>query len=44
MPQESSQYQEPTTGVEVFTWSARSTAALLAMCWLKYKMIGMPTP
>ena len=40
----SSQYQAPTTGFEVVTWSARSTAALLVICWLKYRMIGMPTP
>jgi len=40
----SSQYHEPITGLDVLIWSARSTAALSVICWLKYKMIGMPTP
>ena len=40
----SSQYQAPTTGTEVVTCRARSTIALSVIGWLKYKMIGMPTP
>ena len=30
--------------MEVLTCSARSTAALFVIRWLKYKMIGIPTP
>ncbi len=44
MLQGSSQYQEPTTGTEVVSCRARSTAALSVIRWLKYKMIGIPTP
>ena len=44
MLQGSSQYQEPTTGTDVVICSARSTAALSVIRWLKYKMMGMPTP
>src|SRR5579875_598871 len=44
MPQESSQYHAPITGLDVVTCSARSTAAWFVIRWLKYKMIGMPTP
>ncbi len=44
MPHASSQYQAPTTGFEVVTCSARSTATLFVIFWLKYRMIGCPTP
>ena len=44
MLQGSSQYHAPTTGFDVVICSARSTAALSVIGWLKYKMIGIPTP
>jgi hypothetical protein len=44
MPQESSQYHAPTTGLDVVSWSAPSTAARSVIRWLKYKMTGIPTP
>ncbi len=44
MLQGSSQYHAPTTGVDVVSCSARSTAALSVIGWLKYKMMGIPTP
>ena len=40
----SSQYQDPTTGFDAVICRARSTAALSVIWWLKYRMIGMPTP
>ena len=39
-----SQDQAPTTGLDVVSWSDRSTAALLVTGWLNVSMIGMPTP
>src|SRR5215469_3238219 len=40
----SCQYQAPTTGFEVRSWIARSTAALLLIARLNIMVIGIPTP
>ena len=44
MLQGTSQYQEPTTGFDVLSSSARSTAARSVTGRLKYRTTGTPTP
>jgi hypothetical protein len=39
-----SQYHAPTTGFDVVICSDRSTAVRSVIGWLKYRMIGIPTP